>query len=493
MGKKRSVASILNSVPSSSNQNSPSTEDIKITTRKRSKVNCFCSKCKGRLVDLRTKNDHDQKGETTSLPSPIINISSTETPMLQLLVEPPVDEEYSTRSIIDDNDVLEELMEDNDVLEEELEDNDVLEEELVNDDDALEEQQTFTFLPRKKKRTATFRHVITPSEGNEGNFENSEDSDSNSSTENDEGEDGGNNAEFLNNFEDYHHPTFDPLPDTPELPNQDRNMWILMWIMKFRSNFKLPDTATEALIKFVRIILEECGGSEYESFPKSLYLARQTLGLVDSFMCFAACPKCHKLYKKDDVTNIQQTIMKCSHIEFPNSATKRLKQCRTPLAKQVTLNNSITFRPELVYPVASIQQQLSNMFLRSGFESSLRHWTNRLHPDNTLSDIYDGQVWRNFKDEQESDCFFRPEKADNHLGLILNLDWFQPYDGAIYSTGVLYAAICNLPRNVRFRPENMLILGILPGPNEVSLHKINHYLSPIITELETLWEGITIN
>ena len=40
----------------------------------------------------------------------------------------------------------------------------MLEEELVNDDDALEEQQTFTFLPRKKKRTATFRYVITPSE-----------------------------------------------------------------------------------------------------------------------------------------------------------------------------------------------------------------------------------------------------------------------------------------------------------------------------------------
>jgi len=168
--------------------------------------------------------------------------------------------------------------------------------------------------------------------------------------------------------------------------------------MKFRSNFKLPDIATEALIKFVRIILEECGGSEYESFPKSLYLARQTLGLVDSFIYFAACPKCHKLYKKDDVTNIQQTIMKCSHIEFSNSATKRLKQCRTPLAKQVTLNNSITFRPELVYPVASIQQQLSNMFLRSGFESSLRHWTNRLHLGNTLSDIYDG-------------LFFSPRKS----------------------------------------------------------------------------------
>jgi hypothetical protein len=39
----------------------------------------------------------------------------------------------------------------------------------------------------------------------------------------------------------------------------------------------------------------------------------------------------------------------------------------------------------------------------------------------------------------------------------------------------------------------MLILGILPGPNEVSLHKINHYLSSIITDLESLWGGMTLD
>ena len=199
-------------------------------------------------------------------------------------------------------------------------------EEPIDDDDVLE-GQTFTFLPRKRKRTAIFRHVITPSGGDfEGDFDNSKDSDSNSSTEDDE-RDVRNDAEFSNNFEDYSHPVFD-LPTTSELPKQDRTVWILIWIMKFRSNFKLPDTATEALIKFIRILLEECGGSEYESFPKSLYLARQTLGLVDQFTCFAACQKCHKLYKKDDVANIQnQTIIKYSYVEFPNSATKRFKQC----------------------------------------------------------------------------------------------------------------------------------------------------------------------
>ena len=76
---------------------------------------------------------------------------------------------------------------------------------------------------------------------------------------------------------------------------------------------------------------------------------------------------------------------------------------------------------------------------------------------------------------------------------MINLDWFQSYDGTIYSTGVIYAAICNLPRDIRFKRENLLILGLLPGPNEVSLHKINHYLAPIVDELESLWNGIILN
>jgi hypothetical protein len=112
-----------------------------------------------------------------------------------------------------------------------------------------------------------------------------------------------------------------------------------------------------------------------------------------------------------------------------------------------------------------------------------------------LSDIYDGQVWKTFKEtnDENSPNFFRIETADSHLGLMINLDWFQPYDGTIHSTGVIYAAICNLPRDIRFKRENLLILGILPGPNEVSLHKINHYLAPIVNELESLWNGIILN
>ncbi|GBB89973.1 hypothetical protein RclHR1_16820005 [Rhizophagus clarus] len=348
-----------------------------------------------------------------------------------------------------------------------------------SDNDTYEEQK-YIFLPRKKRaKPGTFRRITEVelvAEDSSYNVPAEYDTDdiytSESSTQEDSPNDEDN--DFSDNFENYSHPMFDipdisDTPDISELPTDELIKGILIWIMKFRSSHNIPNTAIEELIQFIKIILKVCKNINYESFPNSLYMLRKKLGLFDRFTQFAACQKCHKLYKKEEIiSKDNNTVMKCSHVEFPNSATKRLKQCRTPLGKKISLNNSISIVPELIYPVSSIQQQLSSMFKRPGFEELLRHWT-------------------------RSNNFFRPDKADAHLGLMMNLDWFQPYEGTIYSTGVIYAVICNLPRDVRFKPENVLILGILPGPDEVKLHKVNHYLSPIITELESLWEGVNLN
>ena len=57
----------------------------------------------------------------------------------------------------------------------------------------------------------------------------------------------------------------------------------------------------------------------------------------------------------------------------------------------------------------------------------------------------------------------------------LNLDWFQPFERTQYSVGVIYAVILNLARSIRFKPENVLIIGIIPGPDEPPL-VINSYI-----------------
>ena len=273
----------------------------------------------------------------------------------------------------------------------------------------------------------------------------------------------------------------------------DQFLRILKRIMDFCTKFNLPETGTEALIKFTKLLLEEISGPEFDSFPNSLYLARKALGLTDKFQSFVACPKCHKLYDKNEVKEFCQndrlSVMKCRHVEFPNSTSRKTKLCNTDLSKQIKLlGGKIENKAVLIYPFVRIQDQLKAMYCRPEFENLLRHWANRQQFDNILSDVYDGQVWRNFKDtnEEGSPNFFRADVADSHLGLMLNLNWFQSFDGTIHSTRVIYMAICNLLRDIRFKPENMLILSLLPEPNEVSLHKINHYLIPIVDKLELL-------
>ena len=107
-----------------------------------------------------------------------------------------------------------------------------------------------------------------------------------------------------------------------------------------------------------------------------------------------------------------------------------------------------------------------------------------------MFDIYDGRIWKGFMDD---DClFFTKEHADTHLGLIINMDWFQPFDSSLYSVGVIYAVICNLPRTERYKSYNILTLAVIPGPKELKLHEINNYLYPIINQLVHLWSGYNI-
>ena len=104
-------------------------------------------------------------------------------------------------------------------------------------------------------------------------------------------------------------------------------------------------------------------------------------------------------------------------------------------------------------------------------------------------------VWKHFPsgtDGDNDDPFFTKECADSHIGLMLNMDWFQPFINSQYSVGVIYAVICNLLRSERFKPYNILTLAVIPGPNEPKLHEINHYLCPIINQLIQLWDGYHI-
>ena len=59
------------------------------------------------------------------------------------------------------------------------------------------------------------------------------------------------------------------------------------------------------------------------------------------------------------------------------------------------------------------------------------------------------------------------------------------------SSGVVYIVIQNLPRELRYKTENIILIGIIPGPREPKL-VMNSYLAPLVDELQELWKGVEI-
>ena len=50
-------------------------------------------------------------------------------------------------------------------------------------------------------------------------------------------------------------------------------------------------------------------------------------------------------------------------------------------------------------------------------------------------------------------------------------------------------ACLNLPYEIRYKPENMYVAGIIPPPHQPSTTKLNHYVKPVIDALVESWEN----
>jgi len=105
-----------------------------------------------------------------------------------------------------------------------------------------------------------------------------------------------------------------------------------------------------------------------------------------------------------------------------------------------------------------------------------------------MSDVFYGRIWSEFQNYDGEPFLSTPFS----LGLMMNFDFFQTYKHVPYSVDAIYLVIMNLPRSVHFQQENVMLVGILPGPHEPS-KDINSYLNPFVDELLLYLEGIYMN
>ena len=145
--------------------------------------------------------------------------------------------------------------------------------------------------------------------------------------------------------------------------------------------------------------------------------------------------------------------------------------------------------PFQTYCYMSVIKGMEELLNRPLLAQQCEKWRSRTLKPDKLCDVYDGQMWQHFQYDADGLPFLA---APNNYLLMLNCDWFQPFRHTPFSVGILYLAVENLPREVRFKRENLLVIGIIPGPSEPSMN-INSYLKPLVEDLQTLWTGVTVD
>ena len=274
--------------------------------------------------------------------------------------------------------------------------------------------------------------------------------------------------------------------------------WIVIFFTTWASYFNISATALDSVMHFMYAFFEICGQSIpafailASLFPTSLYTLYKAQGTTkDAFTKYIVCTICHTLYEMNDCVsqkNGKLSTKLCSFIEFPNHPHKNKRaQCGQPLLKEILCKNgSITLYPHRVYCYQSITKSMKLLLSRPKFMEMCENWRLRKDIPGLYRNIYDGKIWKKFIQlpHVNSTTFLGKKHC---YGLMLNLDWLQPYKHSPYSVGVLYMSLLNLPAEERLKKENVILVGVLPGPKEPDGHQINNYLRPLVDEMKDLW------
>ena len=262
---------------------------------------------------------------------------------------------------------------------------------------------------------------------------------------------------------------------------------LLLFLLLWQAMFKVADRAIVLLLKFFKLFLSGIGKMMQAEvlinfakiIPETLYMIRKNLGLQkDSFIKNAVCLKCKTLYNFDECVcqrpNGEVVSAKCSHVSYPRHPHQaRRRPCGSVLMKVMRSRAGKTFLfPRQVYCFKKVTDSLQDLINKRNFMENCEKWRNcsTQLPDNVLGVCFDGRVWKEFQYVDREPFLAIP----NNFGLMLNVDWFQPTLHGSESIGVIYMVVMNLPREECFKPENLIIVGIIPGPKEPK-HQINSF------------------
>ena len=219
------------------------------------------------------------------------------------------------------------------------------------------------------------------------------------------------------------------------------------------------------------------------SIPLDIRRIVDTLELHPHTQSFICCPECYNLYP-----NSQVCPDLCTHKPAPDAGI-----CNTPLYTSKVIRGATRRSPTRTFLYHDMKAWLANMLSRQDLEAHADRdvFTTSYDTATELRDIWDGKVFKEFKGP-DGKPFIQPGGREGRYVFSLCMDGFNPFimkeAGKKVSVGAIYMVLLNLPVDIRYRVENMFLVGIIPGPREPSLEQINHVLRPLVDDLLRFWE-----
>lgn len=232
-----------------------------------------------------------------------------------------------------------------------------------------------------------------------------------------------------------------------------------------------------------------------DAIPSDVRTLISTLQLEPDIVCHAVCPKCRATYEPNKHKPHDLYPHRCMFQETNKDmcGEKLVIKCERVEGKKIV----ITYEPVLSFPYRPLKSWLAELFQRPELASLARGaW--RSSYSKHWKDVWDTPALREFLGPDGRTPFSVQPKGEVHLVFSLFVDWFNPYRnknaGKSHSVGAIYLARLNLPPDIRYRPENIYLAGVIPGPNEPRTHQINQFLHPLIDNLRTAWlQGIYLS
>ncbi len=247
--------------------------------------------------------------------------------------------------------------------------------------------------------------------------------------------------------------------------------------------------------------------SQVPKDPRKLLTLYHLDPVTHSYVC---CPACHHLYpysivktkkrkslafsneppnltenadhdnSSEGAALVSSTPVHCTHRRVRSGAG-----CGEPLFDSVTINGNTYLVPRFKYYAQDLKQWVGWLLLRPAIKEAVFKTFRRSRKEQ-MEDIWDaGHLCKVLLKKGKR---FLPGPVDEtRLAFSFSMDSFNPYHmkeaKQTVSSTAIWLILLNLPSHLRYRPENMFLAGVIPGPRKPSLSDVNHSIKLLVDVL----------